>query len=242
MDRCVPDGETAGSPAVAGHVRLAVAGRAKMIGVYGGRFDPVHFGHLRTALEVCDSLELRQLRFMPCGQPPHRGPSQASGEQRRAMLELALGESDRRLAVDSRELDRDGPSYMVDSLSSLRSELGTEPLCLIIGQDALQELHNWHRWKSLLELSHLAVVGRPDTPERKLHPQVAAALQDGLTSDPADLDACQAGRVYRLSLTQLAISATQIRALIAQGRSARYLLPDAVLSFIQREGLYAGKP
>jgi nicotinate-nucleotide adenylyltransferase len=86
------------------------------------------------------------------------------------------------------------------------------------------------------------VVERPDTPGRKLHPHVDAALRDGLTSDPADLDTCRTGRVYRLSLTQLAISATQIRALIAQGRSVRYLLPDAVLSFIHREGLYAGEP
>jgi nicotinate-nucleotide adenylyltransferase len=209
-----------------------------MIGVYGGRFDPVHFGHLRTALEVCDSLGLRQLRFMPCGQPPHRGPLQASAAQRKAMLELALGESDQRFTVDTRELDREGPSYMVDSLTSLRLELGPEPLCLVVGGDALQELHTWHRWQSLLQLAHLVVVNRPDIPERELDPQLAAAVHAGQTLDPGDLDNSPAGKIYGLRLTQLAISATRIRALIAQGHSARFLLPDGVLSFIMREGLY----
>src|SRR5210317_2209069 len=124
-----------------------------MIGVFGGTFDPIHFGHLRSALEICESLDLKEIRFIPCRIPPHRGEPVADPMQRMAMVRAALaGQPD--MILDDREIKREGPSYMVDTLESLRSEFTTEPLCLVLGMDAFLGLSSWHRWKDLLTLAH----------------------------------------------------------------------------------------
>lgn len=107
-----------------------------MIGIYGGTFDPVHYGHLRTALEVREAVGLDEIRFMPCRHPPHRSAPTATPAQRLKMLELALAGAEPGFRIDLREFHRDGPSYMVDTLASLRSEVGDTPLCLILGLDA----------------------------------------------------------------------------------------------------------
>lgn len=208
-----------------------------MLGVYGGTFDPIHYGHLRAALEVKDALGLDGLCFLPCRLPPHRGTPGATPAQRLAMLELALAGAAPGFSVDRRELEREGPSYMVDTLASLRGEATDRPLCLIVGLDAFCGLPSWHRWRDLFELAHIAVVRRPDAPEPDWIPGLAECVRErrveaeGLRESPA-------GRVVFLEVTQLAISATGIRRLVAEGRSPRYLLPDAVLAMIQAQGLY----
>lgn len=207
-----------------------------MIGILGGTFDPVHFAHLRCALEIREALDLTELRFVPCRQPPHRGAPRASAAQRRAMLALAV-DGQEGFRIDERELGRPGPSYMVDTLASLRAEHPRESLCLLVGLDAFVELPTWHRWERLIELAHLVVMERPMTPPR-LPPEIAALCSRSLTTDPAALRDAPAGRIIRWPVTQLDISATRIRGLITAGASARYLLPDAVLAYIQREGLY----
>ena len=128
-----------------------------MIGIFGGTFDPIHFGHLRCALEIAEQLELSEVRMLPCGQPPHRTAPQAAPEQRRQALELALaGQS--LLSLDTRELERPGPSYMVDTLVALRAEVGQRSLCLILGQDAFNGLASWDRWELVPELACVQVV------------------------------------------------------------------------------------
>lgn len=207
-----------------------------MIGVFGGTFDPIHFGHLRCAWEIAEQLALREVRMLPARVPPHREPPVASADQRRRLLELALA-GQTLLRLDTRELERDGPSYMVDTLSSLRGEVNDEPLCLILGQDAFNGLATWHRWQAIPELAHLVVITRPGStpagngPVRDLVERCGVANADELRVRPA-------GAVLFRTVTPLAISASGIRSLLAAGRSPRYLLPDAVLDCMRREGLY----
>lgn len=156
-----------------------------MIGLLGGTFDPIHFGHLRPALELYETLDLEQLRIIPCGTPPHRDPPCANGEQRLAMLRLALA-GQPGLVIDPRELQRPGPSYMVDTLISLREELGDVPLALIIGMDAFHGLERWHRWRELVDLCHLIVIHRPGWQE-PAEGELANLLTTRQTGDVAEL-------------------------------------------------------
>lgn len=209
-----------------------------MIGVFGGTFDPVHFGHLRPALELLQGLGLDQVRMIPCRQPPHREEPHATPEQRLEMLRLALA-GVAGLVVDEREIEREGPSYMVDTLRSLREELGQTPLCLLLGSDAFAGLEGWHRWRELLQLAHIVIARRPGE-ELSLTGALAQIHQKHLVSDVQRLRSAPAGCLTHYAVTQLDISATRIRELVAAGESADFLLPAEVLRFIRRQGLYDG--
>ncbi|TAN50695.1 MAG: nicotinate-nucleotide adenylyltransferase [Methylococcaceae bacterium] len=206
-----------------------------MTGILGGTFDPIHHGHLRIALEVQEILALREVRFIPCRQPPHRGEPSATAEQRLHLLRLALGDMPG-FVTDTRELERPGPSYMVDTLASLRAELGAAPLCLILGYDAFLGLPGWHRWRNLLDYAHWVVVRRPGP--APVPTGALAALQQERRLEPEQLHTAACGGICFLPVSQLDISATQIRTLLRSGRNPSYLLPDAVLRFIEQTGLY----
>ena len=208
-----------------------------MIGIYGGTFDPVHVGHLRTALEVSETLGLDELRFIPCQVPPHRPQPGATPMQRRAMLELALADAPAGFRVDPRELNRPGPSYMVDTLVSLREDIGSQPLTLILGMDAFLGLPGWHRWREIPELAHIGVMRRPGH-EPRWHLELEKEIQGRLTDHASDLRSRPAGRALLLNVTQLEISASQLRRLISAGKSPRYLTPEPVAQFIRQQGLY----
>ena len=207
------------------------------IGVFGGTFDPVHFGHLRPALEVMEKLGLAEVRMLPSARPPHRGQPHATAEHRLAMLKLALaGKS--RLVADDCELQREGPSYMVDTLETLQQGFPSVPLALIIGQDAANGLDRWHDWRDLFELAHIVVMRRPET-----QACYAAPLADEMNGRLVDSASClhkqAAGCVLPLQITQLDISATTIRGMFASGRSPDYLTPPAVIEYIREHQLYA---
>jgi nicotinate-nucleotide adenylyltransferase len=205
-----------------------------MIGILGGTFDPIHFGHLRTALEVCEALGLGQLRLIPLRDPPHRAPPQTSPAQRLAMLRAAVA-GEPRFLVDDRELQRHGKSYTLYTLQSLREEYPQRPICLLLGGDAFGGFPAWHRPEAILELCHLVVMGRPGEAPPDLYPQ-------RVVTAPAELRQTPGGRILFQPVTQLAISATAIRALVRAGRSPRFLLPEGVLAIIHREGLYRDSP
>lgn len=209
-----------------------------MIGVFGGTFDPVHYGHLRTAWEIQQALGLSQVRMIPCAVPPHRGEPVASGAQRLLMLQMALEDSPGFIA-DERELLRGGPSYMVDTLQSLREELGRQPMCLILGQDAFNGIDRWHKWQRLIDLAHIVVMQRPGSKLPSMG-AVADLMAACGTDDAADLSASSAGRVYLQPVTQLDIAATQLRAAMrTDGSEAlRFLVPDVVRHYIAEHGLY----
>ena len=211
-----------------------------MIGILGGTFDPVHHAHLRCALELQQSFGFEQVRFVPCRIPPHRGAPFATAEQRLAMLEIAVADQ-AGFTVDARELRREGPSYTVDTLASFREELGpAAPLCLIVGMDAFLGLDTWDRWERLAGFAHIVVMRRPGRDIEAAGPPIRALLQERLAEDPQLLRHAPAGRVALWTVTQIEISGTRIRDLVARGRNVRYLVPDRVLDYIRRERLYLG--
>ncbi|SFP20715.1 nicotinate-nucleotide adenylyltransferase [Pseudomonas borbori] len=208
----------------------------KKIGIFGGTFDPVHIGHLRSALEVAEFMALDELRLIPSARPPHREAPQVSARDRLAMVELAVAGLPP-LRVDDRELKRDKPSYSIDTLESLRSELAAaDQLFLIIGWDAFCGLPSWHRWNELLEHCHILVLQRPDA-DSEAPETLRNLLAARSISDPLSLEG-PGGQISFIWQTPLAVSATQIRTLLASGKSVRFLLPDAVLSYIHAHGLY----
>lgn len=207
------------------------------VGILGGAFNPVHNGHLRSAVEIRDHLGMREMRLMPAASPPHRPVPDCSASDRARLVELAV-ESEPGLVCDTRELRRGGPSYTVDSLEELRSELGeTTSLCLVMGADAVARLDGWHRWRDIGRLAHIVVIARPgwEPPGRGV---VADHLRRHSTDAAESLRREPCGYVLLERMTPLAISSTHIRRLIAAGRSPRYLLPDAVWRHIQCAGLY----
>ncbi|MCF7994267.1 MAG: nicotinate-nucleotide adenylyltransferase [Chromatiaceae bacterium] len=209
-----------------------------MIGLFGGTFDPVHFGHLRVALDVVQHLQLEQLRLLPLAAAVHRRQPQASPEQRMAMLQAAICDEPC-LVADDRELKRGGPSYTVDTLHTFRDELGSQaPLCLLVGADAFEGLPDWHRPLDILGLVHLVVMQRPGAPTAR-DPWLREQVEQRRTDDPAALRLQASGLIYFQTVTQLDISATRIRRLLAQGKSPRYLLPDAVLAMARANRCYA---
>lgn len=209
-----------------------------MIGVYGGTFDPIHFGHLRPGLEVYQALSLQELRFIPCGEPPHRQKPQASALQRLMMVRAAIADQPG-FVVDERELQREGPSYMVETLSSLRNETGDTPLCLIVGLDAFLGLESWYRWQSLLDFAHLVVTHRPGWSLRDLRRESTLdRLVQERVANAGKLPRQPAGLIHFQSVTQLDISASGIRQQLAEGRDIRYLLPDAVYELIKTQHIY----
>ncbi len=211
-----------------------------MIGIFGGTFDPVHFGHLRPALDVKQALGMDEMRMIPAFQPPHRMQPIANPGQRLTMLRAAVGDEPD-LQVDNREMLREGTSFMVDTLASLRSESGGDaPLCLVLGADAFLKLDEWHHWRDIPELAHVVVTHRPGwrLDMNMASPELQALWRERQVTDRSQLAANPAGRIILQAVTPLDISATQIRALVAAGDSPRYLLPDAVWNLIRMHGLY----
>jgi nicotinate-nucleotide adenylyltransferase len=207
-----------------------------VIGVFGGTFDPVHFGHLRAALEVQQRLDLDEVRFVPLRWPPHRAAPVLGAAERHALLRAALLDAPR-FRLDDRELRRAGPSYTLDTLRTLRAELGHGPLCLLLGSDAFNGFAHWRQPREILELAHLVVMRRPDAAPLT-DPCASTLLAERGTDDPRRLRADSGGWILNLEITPLAISATAIRALLERGLSPRYLLPEAVLAMIQARGWY----
>lgn len=209
---------------------------AKRIGLFGGTFDPVHIGHLRGAIEVAEEFGLDEVRLLPNARPPHRETPQVAAADRLAMVACAVA-GEPALRVDDRELRRDRPSYTLDTLESLRAELAVEDqLFLLLGWDAFCGLPTWHRWDELLEHCHILVLQRPDADS-----DAPQSLRDLLAarsvSDPQAMTG-PGGQISFVWQTPLAVSATQIRALLAVGKSVRFLVPDAVLAYIHTHGLY----
>lgn len=204
-----------------------------MIGIFGGTFDPVHFGHLRSALEVKELFVLDHVRLIPCAQPPHREQPLTSPDKRLTMLNQAV-EGYPELVVDRRELDRDGYSYMVDTLASLRSEFPHQSLLLFMGIDAYEHIETWHQWQKLFDYSHVIVVTRP-TYQAGLPSDF---LAQRLTQNQNDLKIKKNGCLYFQSVTSLDISASQIRQIIKQNKNPGFLLPEKVIEYIKQNRLY----
>jgi nicotinate-nucleotide adenylyltransferase len=212
------------------------------IGLFGGTFDPVHFGHLRLATELAEAFHLEKVVFIPAGLPYHRGRNaHATGEERLTMLKLATAR-DARFDVDDRELRRGGNTYTYDTLAEIRAERGPDtPLVFLCGTDAFAKIDTWNRWKEVFDLAHFAVAVRandenwyskgPGTIPRDAWPRI--------TLDPHELARAPAGKVMTFAMTPLSISSTAIRAAAGEGASIRYLTPDPVVEFIRSHNVYS---
>jgi len=209
------------------------------IGLFGGTFDPIHFGHLRLAQELGESLGLSEVRFIPAARPPHRSEPHTPAKHRVKMARLAIADNSL-FTLDAREIERAGPSYTFDTLTSLRAELGAKiPFYLLLGADAFLGLPSWHRWRELFGLAHIAVAYRPgftlDAGSPLMAPELRAEWQQRYCADPSS---GAYGTILSREITALDISASAIREQLALGGSPRYLLPDSVLGYIHQHKLY----
>lgn len=211
------------------------------IGILGGTFDPIHYGHLRLAEEMLELANLRQIRFIPTGMPPHRDAPLVPAYHRSAMVQLAIADQPA-FVLDDREVRQTTPCYTVNTLRELRAELGAaQPLCLLMGGDAFLQLHTWHEWEQLFELAHIVVGYRPGfTIEERIH-TATSALRSHYQQRLCSVDALSQqsnGGVLELVIPKLEISATLIRNRVAENRTIRYLLPNAVANYIHQHHLY----
>lgn len=214
---------------------------AAPVGLLGGTFNPVHVAHLRLAQELAQALGLGQVRFVPVGTPPHRDAPRVEARHRLEMVRLAIA-GNPLFEVDDREIRRQGPSYTFDTLSELRADFGDRALCLLMGADAFAALTTWHRWEELFDLAHVVIAHRPGYPLGELQASLGAPLRKAylqrLVTDSGILGIAPAGSVLTREITALDVSATGVRKMLAKGASARYLVPEPVLDYIDRNHLY----
>lgn len=207
------------------------------IGVFGGTFDPIHYGHLRTGFELREVLGLRELRWIPVGDPGHREAPLAPATLRLEMVRAAIANQPG-FVVDDREVRRSGRSYSIDTLTELRREEGATPLVLVLGMDAFLGFTSWHRWRDILALAHLVIAHRPGWLRPTAGP-LATLLQERSTSDPYRLHDTPAGLLHVHAVTQLEISSTELRDIVTSGRDPRFLVPEPVRRIIRETGCYA---
>lgn len=209
------------------------------LGILGGTFDPIHFGHLRIAQELAEGLPLGEVRFVPAARPPHRAEPDGAAFHRAEMVRRAIS-GNPSFSIDMREFEREGPSFMFDTLASLRAELGINlPLYLILGADAFLSLSSWYRWQELFEMAHVAVAQRPghmlDTSNALMRPALRTEWRHRYSET---IPATASGCILTYDVAALDISSSAIRKILSQGCSPRYLLPDAVLDYILEHQLY----
>lgn len=208
----------------------------KLLAILGGTFDPVHIGHVQIAKQLLRRLPCDEIRFVPCKQPVLKASSSATVEQRLTMLKLALQDHPE-LVIDERELHRDGPSYMIDTLRSLRDEFPDTPLALILGMDAFLELPRWHQWQSLLELSHLTVINRKDAQLPDSEP-LASLIKQHQLNNLTQLPKSLAGHISFVELPLIDISSTQLRKQLSNGQDCSQYLDPSIVKYIKSEHLY----
>lgn len=209
------------------------------IGIFGGTFDPIHYGHLRTAFEMLQALRFGEVRFVPSGDPPHRGETFAPAPLRLEMVRAAIV-NEPSFVVDDCELKRDGPSYTVDTLAAMRQEQPDVPMGLILGMDAFLGLASWHRWDDILSYAHIVVAHRPGWRAPDIGPLGKLISEHG-THRVEDLHEQRANRIHIHAVTQLEISSTEIRDLVVAGRDPRFLMPDVVRDVIVNSQCYANQ-
>lgn len=215
----------------------------QLIGVLGGTFNPIHFGHLRLAQELADTLNLKEVRFVPAANPPHKDAPSVSAFHRAEMVKLAITDNPA-FKLDERELHRAGASYTIDTLISLRSEIGAQSdnvaLCLMMGSDAFTRFNTWHRWQEILDYCHIILVQRPSisVQQQPLANELALLLQNHYTENVSDLSNQNAGFIHMQTITALSISSTAIRAAFKLNQTPRYLMPQIVMDYIATNQLY----
>ena len=206
------------------------------IGFLGGTFDPIHFGHLRPALEIQEAIQLHSLYLMPNYIAPHKATSLATTEQRIEMVKLAIKDTPN-LQLNTQELLRATPSYTIDTLKLLREQHPQSPICFIMGMDSLINFNTWYQYQDILNYCHLVVSHRPGWVPT-FNATVSALLVEHQTQDVSQLHTSLNGCIYFQSTTQLDISSSQIRRLLADNKSIDFLTPNPVCHYIKEQNCY----
>lgn len=209
----------------------------KDIGILGGTFDPVHFGHLRTALAAQQDFSLDEVRLIPCHHPVHKNEPQVPAQHRISMLHKAT-KAEKHLLVDVRECMRPGPSYMVETLESLRNEYPNDRLFLLLGADAFNNLDAWKDWQKLFELAHIIVISRPGW-EIKPSQIIEDYCEHRTVSNFSEMCKAQVGKVLSYSFIPLMIASSDLRSQLKEKKSVRYLTPNKVIKYIKKHKLYS---
>lgn len=199
-------------------------------------FDPVHNGHLSSALSALEEFGLDEVRMIPCGSPVHRQAPISKDEDRIAMLELATQEESG-LIVDSQECEATDPSYTFNTLANLRQAYPRSKLFLLLGMDSYQSLPTWYRWQEIFELAHIIVITRPGWND-DINEKLQSFVEGRQLSSFEEMNEYDQGKVLQYSFTPMMIGSTQIRQIIKSGKSVRYLMPDAVWAYIKTNKLY----
>ncbi|GIW41050.1 MAG: putative nicotinate-nucleotide adenylyltransferase [Candidatus Binatia bacterium] len=217
-------------------------GKPRRLGIFGGTFNPVHLGHLRTAEEIREELELDRVWFVPAASPPHkRGDDLAPARHRMAMVRLAVADNPA-FEASALEVRRRGRSYSVDTLRQLRRRFGSSTeLFFVLGLDAFLEIETWKEYEKLFTLCHLVVTTRPPRTQPELRSELfPVAVRGEFCYEPGQKGFVhrEGKRVLFRSVTALDISASRVRQLLRAGKSVRYLVPDTVAAYIARHRLY----
>ncbi|KTC78280.1 nicotinate-nucleotide adenylyltransferase [Legionella brunensis] len=207
--------------------------------IYGGTFDPIHKGHLNTAINVQNHFNFDQFIFLPCKIPVHKNDAIATTKQRIEMLKLALKNLNKNFTIDLYEINRESPSYMVDTLEYFRHQLGANAaITLLLGADSFLQLPEWHQWERLLTLGNLLVMKRASTDDTR----VPAALKKLLISHETDNSNTilnnPSGFIYRFDAGNFDVSSTWIRQRLAENKEITNYLPQEVLQYIKQNNLY----
>jgi nicotinate-nucleotide adenylyltransferase len=216
-----------------------------LIGIFGGTFDPIHYGHLRAAEEIGEIADLPEIRFIPAGMPRLRARPVAPLRHRVAMVHLAIQDNPR-FKLDEREVQREGISRTVESLREMKQELKGVGLCFITGADAFSKLGEWHSWRELFQLCNFIIAARPGLASRMPRDELPGELKEECArrwvGSADSLRQTPSGLIFTAPTTLLDISATSIRSRVAAGKSLRYLVPDPVLNYIGANKLYWDEP
>lgn len=204
----------------------------KIIGINGGTFDPIHFGHLRPALEVLMSLGLDEVKFVPSYHPVHREKPVVSALHRCEMVKLAI-QRQPMFTLDTTEVDRQGASYMVDTLASLKQQNVDATLVLMMGTDAFANFHQWHQWQEILQIVNIVVMKRPSCQK-----DYSDASMQILNNHRVTQLSAVFGQIIELSVTQLDLSATALRGFLQKNEAVDYLMPASVVKYIKQYNLY----
>ena len=197
-----------------------------MIGVYGGSFDPIHLGHLKTAKFIKNELGLNRILLLPCNQPVHRQPLHYSASQRLEILNLALKDFSE-LEVDNSEIDRGGDSYMIDTLKDLKVKLNNESICLVIGMDSFVNFKSWKNWDEFSKIVHLIVL-----PREGKQPIEKALETFEVSSDIKQIKSEANGLLYFSKTGMINISSTAVRGRISENQSLDKFLPKSVINYL----------
>jgi len=210
-----------------------------MIGILGGTFNPIHLGHLHLANQLQTKLGFDSIRFMPAALPALKDNPSATAEQRAEMVKIGIANQPN-FSLDTRELSRAGTSYTIDTLISLREELGKQAsLCWLMGSDAFAHLNAWHRWQQLLNYAHLIVVKRPNNTDLSdLNPEVKNLLNKHEVKSIEEIRAQAHGKILIQEIAALDISSTAIREKIRNKQDVTDVIPNGVLSYIHQHQLY----